>query len=170
MYKQIKGQPFLRVYGKFTKESSNILKQFVPSRTIVPGPLHSIIPMKNDVYMIAYTDNDDAIMLKAYIKNNVKNRKVFVDLLEKSLGIEHNTLDLIGIKGFYWPIGTHYFQPFNNKISNNFITNSSTFLKVAQNPCKGIFVVGEMVSTQQGWVEGALESVNAIKSKLIQSN
>jgi hypothetical protein len=176
MYNHIKGQPFLRVYGKFTKTSSNILKQFVPCRTIVPSALHSIIPMKNDVYMIAYTDNDDAIMLKDYIKNNVKNRKVFVDLLEKSLGIEHNTLDLIAIKGFYWPIGTHYFEPFNNnkiinnkiinnKIINNKIINNKNFLKVAQNPCKGIFVVGEMVSTQQGWVEGALESVNAIKSK-----
>lgn len=156
IYTQIKGQPFLRVYGKFTKKSANILKHFVPYQTIVPGPLHSIIPIKNEVYMIAYTDNYGATALKDYIKNTAANRKLFVDLLERSLGIEHCTLDLIAIKGFYWPIGTHYYEPLHD------YPNRKSFLQVAQNPAKGLFVVGEMVSLDQGWTEGALESVHAV--------
>jgi hypothetical protein len=129
---------------------------------MVPGPLHSIIAVKNDVYMIAYTDNYGALVLKDYIKNTDANRKFFVDLIERSLGIENCTLDLIAIKGFYWPIGTHYFDPLSN------YNNRKSFLKVAQNPSKGLFVVGEMVSIIQGWTEGALESVHAVLNDIIK--
>jgi hypothetical protein len=160
IYQQIKGQPFLRVYGKFTKESSNILKHFVPYQTIVPGPLHKIIPLKNDVYMIAYTDNEGATVLKDNIQNTLKNRKLFVNLLERSLGIEECTLDLIEIKGFYWPIGTHYYTPLHG------FKNRKGFLYTAQHPEKNLLVVGEMVSMNLGWTEGALESVEAIKNEL----
>lgn len=163
IYQQIKGQPFLRVYGKFTKESSNILKHFVPFQTIVPGPLHKIIPLNNDVYMIAYTDNLGAISLKDNIQNTLQNRKLFENLLERSLGIEDCTLNLIAIKGFYWPIGTHYYTPLSG------FKNRKSFLQAAQHPEKGILVVGEMVSNNQGWTEGALESVDAIKKDLFTS-
>jgi len=36
---------------------------------------------------------------------------------------------------------------------------------MVQNPCSGVAVVGEAVSRNQGWVEGALESVNAVITK-----
>jgi hypothetical protein len=160
IYQQIKGQPFLRVYGKFTKESGKIMKHFVPYQTIVPGPLHKIIPLKNDVFMIAYTDNQGATLLKDKIENNLPNRKLFVNLLERSLGIDECTLELIAIKGFYWPIGTHYYTPLQG------YNNRKNFLKSAQHPEKDLLVVGEMVSMNQGWTEGALESVEAIKNDL----
>jgi hypothetical protein len=159
IYQQIKGQPFLRVYGKFTKESGKIMHHFVPYQTIVPGPLHKIIPLKNDVYMIAYTDNEGATVLKDNIQNTIQNRKLFVNLLERSLGIEECTLELIAIKGFYWPIGTHYYTPLHG------FKNRKSFLNSAQHPEKDLLVVGEMVSMNQGWTEGALESVEAIKNE-----
>ena len=161
IYQQIKGQPFLRVYGKFTKKSGQILEHFVPYQTIVPGPLHKIIPLKNDVYMIAYTDNQGALALKDHIENTLTNRNFFEKLLERSLGIEYCTLELIAIKGFYWPIGTHYYEPLSG------YKNRKSFLKAAQHPLKGITVVGEMVSMNQGWTEGALESVEAVKDLIL---
>ena len=160
-YKQIKGQPFLRVYGKFTKKSGHILEHFVPYQTIVPGPLHKIIPLKNDVYMIAYTDNQGALVLKDHIENTITNRNFFEKIVERSLGIEYCTLELIAIKGFYWPIGTHYYEPLSG------YKNRKSFLKAAQHPLKGIIVVGEMVSMNQGWTEGALESVEAVKDLIL---
>ena len=36
------------------------------------------------------------------------------------------------------------------------------FINKAQHPEKNIFVVGEVVSRQQGWIEGALSSVDNI--------
>jgi len=162
IYEQIHGQPFLRLYAKFTKESSKIMQEYVPGYTIVPGPLQKIIPMdaKKGVYMIAYSDNKGAIALHPYLENNHSNRTLFQTLLEKSLGIPENTLHIIAIKDYYWPVGTHYYEPLQGPYKTR-----TEFIKDAQHPEKGFLVVGEVVSRYQGWTEGALESVHSVLDK-----
>ena len=164
LYKQIHGQPFLRLYGKFTKKSSEIMHQYVSHYTIVPGPLQKIIPMDSEkgVYMIAYSDNANAIALKNHLENTPENRDLYCKLIEQSLGIPSGSLYLVAIKDFYWPIGTHYYDPLNK---NQGFKTRDEFLKEAQHPEKGMIVVGEAVSRYQGWVEGALESVKAVLNK-----
>jgi len=167
IYQEIHGQPFLRLYGKFNKKSSEIMKKYVPNYTIVPGPLQKIIPMDADkgVYMIAYSDNKNAIALKDNLKNTPDNRELYCELIEQSLGIPENSLQLIAIKDFYWPIGTHYYEPLNPNFRNR-----DAFLEKIQHPEKGMLVVGEAVSRYQGWTEGALESVeNVLTNKWIVS-
>jgi hypothetical protein len=163
VYKQIHGQTFLRLYGKFNKKSTTIMQQYVPNYTIVPGPLQKIIPIdaNKGVYMIAYSDNANAIALKDHLKNTAENRELYCDLIEQSLGIPTGSLELIAIKDFYWPIGTHYYEP----LRKSQFKSRDAFLKVAQHPEKNLFVVGEAVSRYQGWVEGALESVEAVLTK-----
>jgi len=162
IYKYIKGQPFLRLYAKFTKKSAEIMKQYVKGFTFVPGPLQRIIPMdpNNGVYMIAYNDNNNTIALKNYLKNTRENRELYEILLERSLGIPENSLHIIAIKDYYWPIGTHYYTPLDKDYNSR-----EDFIYKAQNPEKGILVVGEAVSRNQGWTEGALESVKAVLTK-----
>jgi Flavin containing amine oxidoreductase/NAD(P)-binding Rossmann-like domain len=162
IYQQIHGQTFLRLYGKFSKSSAEIMKHYVHGYTIVPGVLKKIITMDADkgVYMIAYTDNKDAKYLKDRLENTPKNREYFCDLLEEALGIPKGVLQLIAIKDFYWPIGTHYYEPLHGPFKNR-----SDFIKKAQNPMPGILVVGEMISINQGWTQGALESVEAVVTK-----
>jgi hypothetical protein len=167
LYKQIHGQPFLRLYGKFDKKSTSIMQECVKNYTIVPGPLQKIIPIDatKGVYMIAYSDNANAIALKEHLKNTPENRKILCDLIEFSLDIPLGSLKLIAIKDFYWPIGTHYFEPLKAPFRNR-----NDFLKIAQNPEKGMLVVGEAVSRYQGWVEGALMSVEAVLTRDWVSN
>jgi len=162
IYQQVHGQVFLRVYGKFAKNSVASMKEAVPCQTIVPGVLHRIIPMDSDkgVYMIAYTDNDGAKKLRDHLDNNEKNRDFFCHLLETSLGLPNHSLFLTSIKDFYWPIGTHYYEPLKGPYKNR-----KEFIKTAQYPLPGMLVVGEMISRNQGWVEGALESVEAVVTK-----
>jgi hypothetical protein len=162
IYQQIHGQPFLRLYGKFDKESAKIMKEYVSNYTIVPGPLQKIIPMDSDkgVYMIAYSDNNNALLLKKYLENTPKNRDLFCELIEKSLGITTGKLHLVSIKDFYWPIGTHYYEPLKGNYKDR-----DDFVYKAQHPKKGLLVVGEVVSRYQGWVEGALESVSSALTK-----
>jgi hypothetical protein len=162
IYNRIKGQPFLRLYAKFTKKSAEIMKEYVKGYTIVPGPLQKIIPMDpdNGVYMIAYSDNANAIVLKQYLKNTRENRELYEVLLERSLGIPEDSLHIIAIKDFYWPIGTHYYTPLDQSYSSR-----EEFIHIAQHPEKGILVVGEAVSRNQGWTEGALESVKTVLTK-----
>ena len=159
LYQQIHGQPFLRLYAKFNKESAEIMKKYVTSYTIVPGPLQKIIPMdpNKGVYMIAYSDNYYASLQKKYLENTPENRDLYCDLLEESLGIPKGQLKITAIKDFYWPIGTHYYEP----LKGNFKTRND-FIYKAQHPEKGMLVVGEVVSRDQGWTEGALESVKAV--------
>ena len=156
IYNQIHGQPFLRVYGKFAQKSDEIMHKYVPYQTIVPGPLHKIIPIGNGVYMIAYTDNAGALILKNNVTNTLENRQLFANLLEQSLGMARNSIHLTAIKAFYWPVGTHYYSPLHN------FKTRSEFIDKAQHPFDNLLVVGEVVSMNQGWTEGALESVNAV--------
>jgi hypothetical protein len=162
IYNRIKGQTFLRLYAKFTKKSADIMKEYVKGYTIVPGPLQKIIPMDadNGVYMIAYSDNANALTLKNYLKNTRENRKLYETLLERSLGIPENSLHIVAIKDYYWPIGTHYYTPLDQTYKSR-----EEFIDKAQHPEKGILVVGEAVSRNQGWTEGALESVKAVLTK-----
>jgi thioredoxin reductase len=162
IYNHIKGQPFLRLYAKFTKKSAEIMKEYVKGFTFVPGPLQRIIPMDpdNGVYMIAYNDNANALVLKDYLKNTRENRELYETLLERSLGIPENSLHIVAIKDFYWSIGTHFFSPLDKTYSSR-----EEFIHRAQHPENGILVVGEAVSRNQGWSEGSLESVKAVLTK-----
>jgi hypothetical protein len=162
VYQQIHGQPFLRLYAKFDKKSSEILKKVVENYTIIPGPLQKIIPMNSDkgVYMIAYSDNENAVTLKNHLKNTLKNRKLYEELVEQSLGLPPKSLYIIEIKDYYWPIGTHYYEPLSSPYKSR-----AEFVYDAQHPEKGMLVVGEVVSTYQGWSEGALESVRSVLDK-----
>lgn len=164
IYQQIHGQTFLRLYGKFNKKSSEIMKKYISNYTIVPGPLQKIIPVNIDlgVYMIAYSDNHNAFSLKNNLENNTENYKLYCALIEKALGIPKDSLQLLAIKHYYWEIGTHYYEPLTNQFKNR-----DDFLKKIQHPHNNMLVVGEAVSRYQGWVEGALESVEKVLNYII---
>jgi hypothetical protein len=166
VYQQIHSQPFLRIYGKFSKNSVNIMRTMVPGLLIVPGPLYKIIPINptKGVYMIAYNDNVPATMLHQHTKNTKNNRETLARLLEKSIGVPNNTLELESISDYYWSEGTHYFDPLRGIYKSR-----DYFLRVAQHPSENMWVVGEMVSKNQGWVEGALESVENVISEVLKS-
>lgn len=161
LYHNIKGQPFLRLYAKFSKDSIPLLKEKIQGVLVVKGPIQKIIPMDADsgVYMIVYSDNADADFFKKYFKNNTKNRTAMTKILEKALNID-NKLHIENIKDFYWKNGTHYYAPLTSDFSNR-----QEFIKKAQHPSRNILVVGEVISLHQGWVEGALESVNSTLTK-----
>jgi hypothetical protein len=161
IYKEIHGQPFLYIYAKFDKQSSELMSQLVTTYTIVPGLLQKMIPFSKSVYMIAYCDNKNAEILQKYKENTPKNRRFFEKQVEEALGIIPNSLKIVGLKDFYWPIGTHYYEPLDLKK----YVNRNEFIKEVQHPETGILVVGENVSRKQGWTEGALESVHAVLNK-----
>ena len=52
----------------------------------------------------------------------------------------------------YWNDGVHIYKPFGS-------VSMKDTIKMLKNPLKGIKVIGEIVSTKQGYVEGAIQSV-----------
>lgn len=168
IYKQIHSQPFVRIYGKFSKSSISLMKTYVSQTTIVPGPIHKIIPMnpEHGVYMIGYSDNEGAKILSQYAKNTRANREQLARLVEASLGMPKNMLELESIVDYYWKEGTHYYEPLRGQYIEQ---GRDAFIKAAQHPEPNMWVVGEMVSKHQGWVEGALESVDQIMDEVLDT-
>jgi hypothetical protein len=155
IFQTIYGQPFLRIYGQFSAKCRALIKDAVAKTTVVPTMLHKLIPMNphKGVYMIAYTDNADAIR----VERVMSNKEALCRLLEQSLALPHKALELLHIVPIQWGIGTHYYGvlplAFNTR---------REFIKAAQRPYPQVRVVGEMVAMNQGWVEGALESVDSV--------
>lgn len=81
--------------------------------------------------------------------------------MEKSLGMPENSIHIIAIKDYYLPIGTHYYKPLDKEL----YSSREEFIDKVQHPENGILVVEECVSRNQGWTEGALESVKAVVTK-----
>ncbi len=162
LYSNIRGQPFIRVYAQFDASSARKLESIVPTRTVVPGPLQDIIPIapSNGIYMIGYADNKAALKLHTLYSAGHKLAS-FARLTEKALGLHSNTLKIQHIQMFYHPIGTHYCLPLQRPYKTR-----RAYLNAAQRPEPGICVVGEVVAVNQGWVEGALKTVeNVLTSK-----
>ena len=164
IYREIHGQPFLRVYGKVDKKSATILKDIVPFQTLVDSHLYKIIPMdaEKGVYMISYTDNQGAEYYKNKnkLENTNETRHFWEKEIEKALLLQGGTIHLQAIRSFYWPIGTHYYGPLSTQYKHR-----NEFLEAAQHPFPNMLVVGEMISTNQGWSEGALESVQKVVTR-----
>jgi hypothetical protein len=165
IYNQIKGQPFFRVYAKFTDSNSiKYMNKYVKTMTIVNGPLQKILPIspKNGIYMISYSDNKNAIFLEHYFNKPTINCFIFSRLIENALGLPLHSIKIYSILGLFFDIGTHYYKPLTH------IKNRKKFIKKAQRPLPNMFIVGEMVSINQGWVEGALESVETIYEEIVE--
>lgn len=157
IYNQIESQPFMRIYGKFGKESAAIVKEATKGTSvIVNNQIKRIIPINPDtgIYMVVYSDNSNAEYIKDHVQgNDPESREWLCRKLEQAFGLEIDSLKMTAIKKYYWHEGTHYYIPFGG------IESYETWVPKARNPEPGIYVVGEMISRDQGWVEGALQSV-----------
>lgn len=155
VFAHIHGQPFLRMYAKFSGGSAAAMAAAVRGVTLVPDPLQKVLPMSGGVYMVAYADNASAL----YMSTPAAARPGHVaQLLESALGLPRGTLVIDDLRTFFFPSGTHYNDP-----------GLRAWPRAAvQHPLPNVFVVGEAVSEHQGWVEGALESVDAILPALCE--
>lgn len=137
----IQSQNFIKIFAK-----TDDLK--LDHYTIIDSPLRKVLPVKSDVYTVAFSDNKDATKLKSATK----------DYIQKELSREFEyEVKLQDMKKFYWEEGTHYFEPLPEEYSSR-----EKFIKDAQHPEENMWVIGEVVAIKQGWVNGALESVHNI--------
>lgn len=160
----VQGQSFLRIYGYFTGRNSQLMGKYVQNTQVLPGPYHRIIPMgpgkrKGSVFMIVYTDNKAADNLSHLVNNTPETRQELATGLKTALGIpQTEPLVIDDIVGYYWKEGTHFYTPLNTK---KFGTREE-FIQNLQFPFPGLFLAGEAFSSQQGWTEGAIQSVNTV--------
>lgn len=155
LYDEIGTQSFLRTYVQFDAYSSLVMKEIIQGTTVVSNIFQKIIPMNSKgVYMIAYNDNKNASKAK-----NMTRSQIIKDL-RKEFNISE-PLRITRLQHFYWKVGTHYYKPLHRLFNSR-----KEFIQVVQHPQENVFVIGESVSTNQGWVEGSLESVRNILKKI----
>lgn len=154
--KYIGSVPFLRIYTYH----KNGHKLNIPRYNIIDNAIEKIIVISDKILMISYSDNNYAeFWYKLY---NTDKDKLLDKLKELFTKATKQNIEIDDIEFVYWKEGIHYYYPQKNIKLKNIISNLS-------NPCDNIYVIGEMLSYKQGWVEGSIESVNRIY-KVIKNN
>lgn len=129
---------------------------------LVPGPFQKIIKISPNILMVSYSDNLEAkywAQTIIYLDKKSQIKKVETELanlakMSNELGkIKISKIDDVEIG--YWNEGVHYYKPVIGISLNKLINRLSK-------PAKNIYVIGEIISKKQGWVEGAIESVDRI--------
>ena len=153
-------KPLCRIYSIFPKPWFQNLEK---STTNIK--LRYIIPINKQtgLVMISYTDSKYALYWKKFL--NKSNKELNKELLKQlSLLYSKEEMKKLNIKApiynsiNYWNCGVGYWKP---KV--NSATMSKKILKLNKN--RNLYIIGENYSQNQGWVEGALESVHELFKK-----
>jgi protoporphyrinogen oxidase len=151
-YDNIACQSFVRLYVRF-----NIPLNIKTRLVITRQPFQKIIAIDPDpkacIYMISYCDN------KMANKWERTDREKYKDIVEKGIRQLFDGQEVIveDEKIIYWECGTHYFKPLLRGYRDR-----DEYLAKVQHPMENVYVVGEAFSHEQGWCEGALQSVHNI--------
>ena len=154
LLKQLQTSPLTRIYAVYPKGRGGHVWFAGLEKTITDGPRRFIIPIDEakGLIMISYTDGPadtgnwkglEETALRAAVQREV--RALFADrtIPEPSYIAAHE-----------WPGGCTYWIPGDYDVEEDIAS--------AMAPAKGVYVVGESVSHQQAWIEGALESAEEL--------
>ncbi len=145
-YKKYLGTvPFIKIYCYYKNGYKNVnLSHY----TIVDNKLQKIVVINDNILMVSYSDSNNALYWKKIKELNKDKQIKIVNKYLKELNIIGTINDILIV---FWEEGIHYYKPTSNL--------HKTITKLS-NPAPNVFVVGEIVSYKQGWVEGCIESVN----------
>ena len=143
-----------RIYGQFAKPWFKDLPKFTTDLQI-----RQFIPIDplNGIAMVSYSDLFDADYWKIY---SDKGSTVLQEQLRKQLQEifpSKKIPELVWTESYYWKEGVHVWIP---------NVDPEKIRKELANIHPRISIVGESYSMRQGWVEGALETVEEALHKL----
>ena len=132
--KMIGSNNFLRMYTYHDNIELN-------KSIVIPHIFKQMIPINNNIIMSAYCDNLNATKTNKLLENI--NNKEITKIINKFVPTTPVKDKIIK----YWDVGTHYYKPSYNYKKNYYIENNFS-------------IVGEIIGYEQGWMEGAIHSVN----------
>lgn len=141
--RQIGYNSFLRLYVLWNKRDP-----LHKGTTYVASSFQKRITLSPRIQMLSYSDNQSADRVNQFTKKDLES---------------HSDLQIDAVQKFYWKRGTHFYRPLDPSFPSR-----DAFIQYAQNPEPGVFLVGEVISRNQGWTEGALESVMKILPQIEQ--
>lgn len=158
--------PLHRIYAKFTSTSPYLSK-----RVTTELPIRQYIPTHPELKMamVSYSDTQYAEKWhELYVRNETQFKKELINQLETLFNIEscHSFEDtkpihLRWIRSYYWPEGVHLWKA---NVDSTKIRKTIMCPYGMRTPC---YIIGEAYSANQGWVEGALETVEEVFEKYL---
>jgi monoamine oxidase len=144
------GIPLLRIYASYKT------KWWPDRRVITPLPNQQIIPISDTLIMVAYAGGDTARMWKGLSREETE--QCITRLLRYDFP---NSPDPEWIDVCDWEVGVHAWRPG---------ADQDLLLPQFIEYAPGIHIVGEVATHTNGWMEGALESVERFMSSLETRN
>lgn len=143
--------PFSRVYAYY-KDGYNMKDGYVKTGRMVD----KIIKINKNIVMASYADGPKAVFWGDVKKLPLNDQKKILKEKLEDVGFDFGTPDDIFIA--YWSVGDHIIKPYGRRYKT--IDN---LLDKLSKPCKGVYIIGEMLSKRPGYVDGALMSVERLK-------
>lgn len=143
-----------RIYGEFPHTSKPWFNDI--SRTTTDDKIRQFIPVNNTagVAMVSYSDTRYADWWKKKSDKGVDTLKREVLKHLQAVFPDVPSIpkpDWIG--SYYWPAGVHMWKPGSD---------ANAVIPKMQHMMRRVFIVGEAYCKIQGWIEGALESVEYV--------
>lgn len=142
--------PLNRIYAIYPKGRNGKVWFAGLRNTTTDTPLRFIIPInsKSGLIMISYTDTEHAKNWNTLTHYGLMEENIAYYL--KEIFPDKKIPKPKFIKQYYWDDGIHLFKP---GVSSDDVDITNPF------PDQNLTIVGEAYSKHQGWVEGALQSV-----------
>jgi len=149
---QVATSPLCRIYAVYPYYKGKVWFHDL-KKTVNDGPLRYIIPINPEtgLIMISYTDGEDT-KVWAKLDDDALSSKIHEEVCKAfpKKQIPKPTF----LKKHYWPSGCSYWLPGDYNVDKA--------IREAHNPSPNLFIVGESISSQQTWMEGALESADTL--------
>lgn len=144
--------PFSRVYAYY-RDGYTMKDGYVK----VGGMVDKVIKITKNIVMASYADGPKAVFWGGVKKLPLADQKKIVKEKIEDVGFNFGTPDDIFIS--FWTDGDHVIKPYGKyKTIDNLLDKLS-------NPCKNVYIIGEMLSKGPGYVDGALQSVERMLKK-----
>ena len=141
--------PFSRVYAYYP-DGYTMRHGYVK----VGGMVDKVIKINKNIVMASYADGPKAVFWGDVKKLPLDDQKKIVKEKLEDVGFDFGTPGDIFIA--YWSVGDHYIKPYGK------YKNLDNLLDKISKPCKNVYIVGEILSKRQGYVDGAIQSVERI--------
>lgn len=150
--------PFIRAFCYTDKVSLPGItltdKVSLPGITLTDLQVQRVVKFNDQVTMCIYADNQNA----EYWQEQIKMNTIQASALSQLRTLYPNFPNFKDFIHHYWKIGIHYYKPIKREPEANW---RQKWIQ-SVNHYNNIYIVGEMLSLSQGWVEGVVESVNLV--------
>ena len=161
MFEKLATEPLIRIYATYPKEKDGKVWFAGMNKVVTNNDLRYVIPIneENGLIMISYTDGKDCDVWKKFEKDEKGLQTKIMKEVESLFGVKRKPTFL---KMHYWPSGCTYWKP-----GHYDVVKESNKSLVPLNDFKNLHLVGESYSTNQAWIEGALEQAEKLLKIII---